>query len=41
MTSYAAALLGFGLNGDIIGSGNGDVGGRLKSFQTAPMPNSL
>jgi len=26
MTSYAAALFGFGLNGDIIGSGNGYVG---------------
>ena len=25
MTSYAAALFGFGLNGDIIGSGNGYV----------------
>ena len=42
MTSYAAALFGFGLNGDIIGSGATDMlGGRLKSFQTAPMPNGL
>ena len=42
MTSYAAALFGFGLNGDIIGSGATDMlGGRLKSFQTASMPNGL
>ena len=32
MTSYAAALFGFGLNGDIIGSGNGYVGRPSEKF---------
>ncbi len=36
MTSYAAAVFGFGLNGGIIASGNGYVGRPSEKFSDGP-----
>ena len=41
MTSYAAALFGFGLNGGIIASGNGYVGRPSEKCSDGLRPNGF
>jgi len=41
MTSYAAALFGFGLNGGIIGSGSGYIGRPSEKCSDGLRPNGF